>query len=42
MLFIKNLKNTQFKKKLFYKYIKLFSIINVVETQVYQLQFLNN
>jgi len=42
MLFIKNLKNARFKKKLFYKYIKSFFIINIVETQVYRLQLLNN
>ncbi len=39
---IKNFKNTRLKKKFFYKYIKLFSIVNVVETQIYRLQFSNN
>ena len=39
MLFTKNLKNARFKKKLFYKFIDLFEIENVVETQTYRLRF---
>ncbi len=42
IFFIKNFKNTRFKKKLFYKYIKLFSIVDIVEIQIYRLQFLDN
>ncbi len=35
----KNLKNTQLKKKLFYKFIELFEIVNVVKSQIYCFQF---
>ena len=38
MLFIKNFKNTKFKKKLFYKFIKFFNIKNVVKLQIYRLR----
>ena len=37
MLFTKNLKNIRFKKKLFYKFTKLFEIENVIESQTYRL-----
>ena len=35
MLFTKNFKNVKFKKKLFYKFMKLFEVENVVESQTY-------
>ena len=35
MLFIKNLKNARLKKKLFYKFIELFEIENIVNSQTY-------
>ena len=38
MLFIKNLKNVKLKKKLFYKFIKSFKMIDVVDTQTYRLK----
>ena len=38
MLFIKNLKDVKFKKKLFYKFIKFFKMIDVVDTQTYYLK----
>ena len=38
MLFTKNLKNAKFKKKLFYKFTKLFKIKNVIESQSYRLR----
>ena len=38
MLFTKNFKNAKFKKKLFYKFIKLFNVKNVVESQTYRLR----
>ena len=37
MLFTKNFKNVKFKKKLFYKFTKLFEIEDVVESQTYRL-----
>ena len=36
MLFTKNFKNAKLKKKLFYKFTKLFEIKNVVESQTYR------
>ena len=36
MLFTKNFKNARFKKKLFYKFTKLFEVENVVESQTYR------
>ena len=41
MLFTKNLKNARSKKKLFYKFTKLFEIENVVESQTYRLCLLD-
>ncbi len=35
ILFIKNLKDAKFKKKLFYKFIKLFEIEDIVDLQAY-------
>ena len=40
MLFTKNLKDVRLKKKLFYKFMKFFKIIDVVDTQTYRLKFL--
>ncbi len=40
ILFIKNLKNARLKKKLFYKFIELFEIENVVNSQTYCLRLL--
>ena len=37
MLFTKNFKDVRLKKKLFYKFTKLFEIKNVVESQIYRL-----
>ena len=39
MLSIKNLKNVRFKKKLSYKFTKLFKILDVVEFQTYRFRF---
>ena len=39
MFSIKNLKNVRFKKKLLYKFTKLFKILNVVEFQTYRFRF---
>ncbi len=36
---IENFKITCSKKKLFYKYTKLFEIVDIIETQIYRLQF---
>ena len=36
MLSIKNLENAKSKKKLFYKFIDLFEIIDVVDFQAYR------
>ena len=36
MFFTKNFQNIKFKKKLFYKFTKLFEIKNVVELQIYR------
>ena len=41
MFFTKNLKNARFKKKLFYKFIKLFDVKNVVKLQTYRLRLFN-
>ena len=41
MFFTKNLKNARFKKKLFYKFTRLFEIKNVVESQTYRLCLLD-
>ena len=41
MFFIKNLKNARFKKKLFYKFTKLFNVKNVVKLQTYRLRLLD-
>ena len=38
MFFTKNLKNARFKKKLFYKFIKLFNIKDIVKSQIYCLR----
>ena len=40
MLFIKNLKNVRFKKKLFYKFTSSFKMIDVVKAQTYRLKLL--
>ena len=40
MLFTKNLKNVKFKKKLFYKFINSFKVIDVVNAQTYRLKLL--
>ena len=40
MLFTKNLKNVRLKKKLFYKFISSFKMIDVVKTQTYRLKLL--
>ena len=37
MLTIKNLKQKRLNKKLFYKFINLFRIVNKIKTQVYRL-----
>ena len=37
MLFTKNLKNARPKKKLFYKFTRLFEVKNIVESQTYRL-----
>ena len=37
MLFTKNLKDVRSKKKLFYKFTRLFEVKNVVESQTYRL-----
>ena len=37
---MKSLKDVKLKKKLFYKFIKFFEIIDVVDTQTYRLKFL--
>ena len=37
MLIIKNLKQKRSNKKLFYKFINLFRIVNKIKTQVYRL-----
>ena len=39
MLFTKNLKDVKLKKKLFYKFMKSFKMIDVVDTQTYRLKF---
>ena len=39
MLFTKNLKDVRLKKKWFYKFMKFFKMINVVDTQTYRLKF---
>ena len=41
MLFTKNFKNAKFKKKLFYKFTKLFNIKNVVKSQIYRFRLFN-
>ena len=41
IFFTKNLKNTRFKKKLFYKFTKLFEIKNIVKLQAYRLCLFN-
>ncbi len=38
MLFIKNLLDVRSKKKLFYKFIKLFEIKNIIDSQTYRLR----
>ena len=38
MLFTKNLKNVRFKKKLFYKFMNFFKVIDVVNAQTYRLK----
>ena len=40
MLIIKNLKQKRSNKKLFYKFISLFRIVNKIKTQVYRLLLL--
>ena len=40
MLFTKNLKNVRLKKKLFYKFMNSFKMIDVVKTQTYYLKLL--
>ena len=42
MLFIKNLKNVRFKKKLSYKFTNFFKVIDVVKTQTYRLKLLKH
>ena len=40
MLFIKNLLDICLKKKLFYKFTKLFEIKNIINLQTYRLRLL--
>ena len=40
MLFTKNLKNVKLKKKLFYKFMNSFKVIDVVNAQTYRLKLL--
>jgi len=39
MLFIKKILDTCFKKKLFYRFIDLFEIKNIIDKQIYYLRF---
>ncbi len=42
ILLIKNIKNARFKKKISYKFIGFFGMIDINNTRIYHLKLLNN